>query len=146
MTRNEFVEALAARYLTTLAARDALCGYHAKTAWPNAVITDAAYDKQKVRVRAFYRSNVEVQANFAPAGSRRFTTTGLFYFEINAPANSDQSNKLLGDFAEVVAAAFRGVAEPNGVWYRDVTIQDQAPSAEWFRTRVGGKYSFDRIG
>lgn len=74
-----------------------------------------------------------------------FTTTGMLFVQIFAPASLKQAAIQGRALAMLARDAYRGITTPNGVWYRDVLIREMLPEPKWFPYRVSARYSFDEV-
>jgi len=62
------------------------------------------------------------QDTLGGAGKRQFLRTGIVLVTINTPSTSGLSGGYV--LAKVVTDAYEGVASPNGVWFRNVRINE----------------------
>jgi len=62
------------------------------------------------------------QDTLGGVGSRQFLRNGIVLVTINTPSTSGLSDAYV--LAKVVADAYEGVASPNGVWFRNVRINE----------------------
>ena len=67
-------------------------------------------------------------------GYRLFLRIGLITVTINTPSSSGLSEGY--NLAKVVADAYEGVTSPNGVWFRNVRINELGRDGAFFQTNV----------
>lgn len=67
-------------------------------------------------------------------GSSSFVRLGAIIVTINTPSTSGLSEGY--NLAKVVADAYEGVASPNGVWFRNVRINELGREGTFFQTNV----------
>ena len=67
-------------------------------------------------------------------GHRQFLRLGAVVVTINTPSSSGLSEGY--NLAKVVADAYEGVSSPNGVWFRNVRINELGREGTFFQTNV----------
>lgn len=67
-------------------------------------------------------------------GHRQFLRIGSIVVTINTPSSSGLSEGY--NLAKVVADAYEGVASPNGVWFRNIRINELGREGTFFQTNV----------
>ena len=67
-------------------------------------------------------------------GNRSFLRLGVVIVTINTPSGSGLSTAYA--LAKVVADAYEGVSSPNGVWFRNVRINELGRDGAFYRTNV----------
>ncbi len=67
-------------------------------------------------------------------GNRSFLRLGVVIVTINTPSGSGLSTAYA--LAKVVADAYEGVSSPNGVWFRNVRINELGRDGTFYRTNV----------
>lgn len=67
-------------------------------------------------------------------GSREFLRLGTIMVMINTPSSSGLSNGYV--LAKVVTDAFEGETSPNGVWFRDVRINEIGREGTFYKTNA----------
>lgn len=74
------------------------------------------------------------QDTLGGAGSRQFLRRGTILVGINTPSTSGLSEAY--QLAKVVADAYEGVASPNGVWFRNVRINENGRNGTFNQMNV----------
>lgn len=74
------------------------------------------------------------QGTLGGQGARTFERFGIIMVTINTPSASGLSSYL--SLAKVVADAYEGVSSPNGVWFRNVRINELGRFGAFFQTNV----------
>jgi len=74
------------------------------------------------------------QDTLGGAGNRSFLRLGVVIVTINTPSGSGLS--IAYALAKVVADAYEGVSSPNGVWFRNVRINELGRDGTFYRTNV----------
>lgn len=74
------------------------------------------------------------QASLGGVGGRDFERQGTAIAAIFAPIGKGLSESY--DLAKTVADAYEGVHSPNGVWFRNVRIQEIGRDGEFHQTQV----------
>jgi len=67
-------------------------------------------------------------------GNRSFLRLGTMIVTINTPSGSGLSTAYA--LAKVVADAYEGASSPNGVWFRDVRINELGRDGTFYQTNV----------
>lgn len=74
------------------------------------------------------------QDTLGGVGNRSFLRLGVVIVTINTPSGSGLSTAYT--LAKVVADAYEGVSSPNGVWFRNVRINELGRDGTFYRTNV----------
>lgn len=74
------------------------------------------------------------QDTLGGVGNRGFLRLGVVIVTINTPSGSGLSTAYA--LAKVVADAYEGVSSPNGVWFRNVRINELGRDGTFYRTNV----------
>ena len=74
------------------------------------------------------------QDTLGGVGNRSFLRLGVVIVTINTPSGSGLSTAYA--LAKVVADAYEGVSSPNGVWFRNVRINELGRDGAFYRTNV----------
>jgi hypothetical protein len=74
------------------------------------------------------------QDNLGGLGNRNFVRTGTAIASIFTPTGNGLSNSYL--LAKVVADAYEGKSSDNGVWFRDVRIQEIGRESQFYHLNV----------
>jgi len=74
------------------------------------------------------------QDTLGGVGNRSFLRLGVVIVTINTPSGSGLSTAYA--LAKVVADAYEGVSSPNGVWFRNVRINELGRDGTFYRTNV----------
>jgi hypothetical protein len=76
-------------------------------------------------------------------GTSRFERIGFLLVAIYTPQGSGLTNAY--SLAKIVADAFEGTASPNGVWFRNVRINEIGPDGDFFVTNVVVDFVYDEV-
>ena len=74
------------------------------------------------------------QDTLGGVGSRQFLRLGTMVVTINTPSSSGLSEGY--NLAKVVADAYEGISSPNGVWFRNVRINELGREGTFFQINV----------
>jgi len=74
------------------------------------------------------------QATLGGKGQRQFLRRGIVIIDLNTPSTSGLSQAY--QLAKVVADAYEGVSSPNGVWFRNVRINENGRNGTFNRLSV----------
>lgn len=74
------------------------------------------------------------QDSLGGRGNRLFLRLGIMIVTINTPSASGLSDAYA--LAKVVSDAYEGVSSPNGVWFRNVRINELGRDGSFFQTNV----------
>ena len=74
------------------------------------------------------------QDTLGGVGNRSFLRLGVVIVTINTPSGSGLSTAYA--LAKVVADAYENVSSPNGVWFRNVRINELGRDGAFYRTNV----------
>ncbi len=74
------------------------------------------------------------QDSLGGRGRRSFLRLGVAIITIHTPSGSGLSNAYA--LAKVVADAYEGVSSPNGVWFRNVRVNELGRFGTFFQTNV----------
>ncbi len=76
-------------------------------------------------------------------GVQRFDRDGLLTVQIFVPAGEGLSEA--HTLSKIVADAYEGVAGDNGIWFRNVRVNEIGPDGDWFQTNVLVDFTYDEI-
>lgn len=74
------------------------------------------------------------QDTLGGTGNRSFLRLGVCIITINTPSGSGLSEAY--PLAKVVSDAYEGVSSPNGVWFRNVRINELGRNGTFYQTNV----------
>jgi len=74
------------------------------------------------------------QDSLGGRGNRSFLRLGVLIITINTPSGSGLSEAYA--LAKVVADAYEGASSPNGVWFRNVRINELGRDGTFYQTNV----------
>lgn len=80
------------------------------------------------------------QASLGGVGGRDFERQGTAVAAIFVPIGKGLSESY--DIAKTVADAYEGVTSPNGVWFRNVRIQEIGRDGEFHQTQVLAEFEY----
>lgn len=78
-------------------------------------------------------------------GQKRYTESGLVFFQWFAPMSRGESSQEMPLLAELVRNAFRGVSTENKVWFRNARINELPIEAQFYRCNVVAEFEYDEI-
>lgn len=112
-----------------------------KEAWDstgyNLVYDNVREQKQALNVpwaMALVRHGFSNQSSLGGVGHRTFSRLGILVVTIHTPSSSGLSDAYI--LAKVVTDAFEGVSMPNGVWFRNVRINELGREDAFYQTNV----------
>ncbi len=76
-------------------------------------------------------------------GVKRFDRDGLLTVQIFVPAGEGLSEA--HTLSKIVADAYEGVAGNNGIWFRNVRVNEIGPDGDWFQTNILIDFTYDEI-
>lgn len=82
-----------------------------------------------------------VDGGAAALGNRIFEHAGLFTAQIYG-LKEDQGNQKLDALVKVVLDAFEGQYSANGVWFRNVRVNEEGPVRNWFQVNVIAEFLY----
>jgi hypothetical protein len=80
------------------------------------------------------------QASLGGVGNRDFERQGTAIAAVFVPIGKGLSESY--SLAKTVADAYEGVTSPNGVWFRNVRIQEIGRDGEFHQTQVLAEFSY----
>jgi len=83
------------------------------------------------------------QKTLGGVGSRTFERVGAIIVTINTPSTSGLSQGY--QLAKLVADAYEGISSPNGVWFREVRINESGREGTFNQFNVIIDFSYDEI-
>jgi len=138
LTRTEAVDSI----LSLFKAAWDTTGYEAK--YDNVACKSAPPDTQEPWARVVLRHTTSRQASLAgESGNRRFRRTGVLTIQVFEIAGNGLTG--LENTAIIVRDTFEGVTSPEGVIFRDVTINEVGPDGDFFQTNVVVSFEYDEI-
>lgn len=94
-------------------------------------------------VRFIIRHVGSEQKTMGPVGSRKFERTGFAVAQIFNPIGKGLSDSYIS--ATNVNDAYEGKTSPNGVWFRNVRINEIGKEGDFFQTNVVIEFTYDEI-
>lgn len=93
--------------------------------------------------RLSIKHNKRVQGTLAgPLGSR-FDQNGILVIEVYTPSGAGLTKAR--ELGTLLAAAYEAVSVPNGVWYRNVRVEEAAPDGFWAHINVIAEFQYDQV-
>jgi len=80
------------------------------------------------------------QSTLGGKGQRQFLRIGVVMIDLNTPSTSSLSGAY--QLAKVVADAYEGVSSPNGVWFRNVRINENGRNGSFNRITVVAEFEY----
>lgn len=76
-------------------------------------------------------------------GTQRFDRSGTLAVQIFVPTGEGLSEAFA--LAKIVADAYEGQSTTNGVWFRNVRVNEIGPDGDWFQVNVLVDFTYDEI-
>ena len=76
-------------------------------------------------------------------GTQRYDRLGLLLVQIFVPAGEGLSEA--HTLAKIVADAYEGASTSNGVWFRNVQVNEVGPDGDWYQVNVIIDFVYDEI-
>jgi len=76
-------------------------------------------------------------------GTQRFERKGVLAIQIFEPSGKGLSGAT--DLPKIVQDAYEGVRTANGVWFRDVVVNEIGVSGDFFQTNVVALFEYDEV-
>lgn len=89
---------------------------------------------------AVIRHAIGRQDTLGGVGNRSFLRGGTFIAGIYAHGGNGLS--IAYELARVSANAYEGKSSPNGVWFRDVRIQEIGRDGDWFQVNMLAEFEY----
>ena len=100
---------------------------------------------QKAWVRLTLQHTTGRQVSFGAPGSRRFERRGLIMLQVFVPTQSGQGLSEVETLATIALNSWEGKASPNGVWFRELRVEDVGEDGPWWNTNVMGSFVYDEV-
>ena len=99
---------------------------------------------QSAWARVTLRNILGNQASLTGAlATSRFDREGLLTVQVFVPAGEGLSEAY--QLAKIVADAYEGVASPNGVWFRNVRVNEIGEDGDFYQVNVLVDFSYSEI-
>jgi hypothetical protein len=85
------------------------------------------------------------QVSFGAPGGRRFERRGLMMVQLFVPTVHGRGLSDIEQLATVARNAWEGLSSPNGVWFRNIRVEDVGEDGPWWNTNVMGNFIYDEI-
>jgi hypothetical protein len=106
-------------------------------------------DGQKFWVLHSVQNVKEMQASLSDntglPGQKRYTSLGLVIIQFFMPKNVANAKSLGRTLAMIAKNAYRGKNTANGIWFKNVRINDLPTFEDWYRLNVIAEYSYDEL-
>lgn len=90
------------------------------------------------------RHTTAQQASLSGAlGTRRFERHGILTIQIFEPTGKGLSGAT--DLPKIIQDAYEGEETANGVWFRDVVLNEIGPDGDFFQTNIVASFEYDQI-
>lgn len=76
-------------------------------------------------------------------GTTRWTRFGILTVQLFVPSGEGLSEA--HTLGKLVTDAFEGVSTTNGVWFRNVRINEIGPDGEWYQVNVLVDFTYDEV-
>lgn len=87
-----------------------------------------------------------MKSGIAPDEKQRYTPAGLLFVQLFCPMGRANSFVIGRRLSMLVQDTFRGAQSPNGVWFRNVRINEIDPDSNAYRFNIVAEYEYDDIG
>ena len=77
-------------------------------------------------------------------GRRQFTRSGVITVQVFVPFGKDGLSEGYR-IGRLVAEAYEGESTDDGVWFRNVRINEVGPSDKWFQINVLADFQYDEV-
>lgn len=118
-----------------------------KTAWDTTghemfyeSVRDQREDDNTAWASSVIRHALGFQATLGGPSYRTFERQGVVIVSIYAPVGKGLQDSYA--LAKVIADAFEGKASPNGVWFKNITIQEIGRDGQFFQVNVLTEFSY----
>ena len=85
------------------------------------------------------------QQTLAPSPDRVFNRAGIITVQIFAPLNAEGGLLLLRQLCTIAKNAYEGISTSNGIWFRNVRIQEVGATKNWYQHNVLAEFTYDEI-
>lgn len=92
--------------------------------------------------RVVVRHTDSDQSSLGEANNRRFNRVGLVSVQVFTPAGA-RGLTLADQLGKMAVDAFEG-KEADGVWFRNVRLQEIGPDGPWFQYNVTASFTYDQ--
>lgn len=94
--------------------------------------------------RVVLRHSTARQASLSGAlGTQRYERKGILAIQIFEPPGKGLSGAT--DLPKIVQDAYEGVRTTNGVWFKDVVVNEVGVSGDFYQTNVIALFEYDEI-
>ena len=76
-------------------------------------------------------------------GTTRWNRTGFLTVQVFVPIGEGLSGA--HNLAKIIADAFEGASTPNGVWFRNVRVNEVGPDGDWYQVNVVVDFEYDEV-
>lgn len=126
-----------------------IVGYVPETRWWG-IEEPTLPDGSKFWCRVSVQSANETQACFSSyddtPNKKRYNCSGLVFVQIFCPKSNAKAAELGRSLAQIAKKAFRGKSTADGVWFRNVRINELAPENLFYRFNIIAEFEYDEIG
>lgn len=95
--------------------------------------------------RVTIRHGTSRQSTFGHTGARRFVRPGIVTVQVFSPISRGGGLTLAQNLAIIARDAFEGVGTADGIWFRNVRIQEIGLSGAWFQMNVTAEFEYDEM-
>jgi hypothetical protein len=136
-TTAEAIQAIAGRFHTAWQPKP----YQFEDVPPNAALAAIIKNGSAPWARIQIKHNTGEQVSIGGPGNRKFEHMGIVLIEVYAPSGDGmvQTRAL----ATVIRQAFEGISENNGVWYRNVRLNEVGASGYFSQANVIAEFSYE---
>lgn len=75
--------------------------------------------------------------------TQRYVREGTLFVQIFVPSGESLSEAY--SLAELVSTAYEGETTPNGVWFKNVRVNEVGPDGHWFQVNLLIDFTYDEI-
>lgn len=82
------------------------------------------------------------QSSMGETGNRNFEHAGIVTMQLFVPMEDDDGLGIMDQLIKVAVDAFEGECSTNGVWFRNVRVNEVGPDRPWFNVNVLADFEY----
>lgn len=75
-------------------------------------------------------------------GKHEYESVNMLFVQVFGPKKDGAAITKIRKIAQIAQNAYRSVAAGGEVWFRDATIREQPPEADWYQINVTVEYNY----
>lgn len=111
----------------------------------NNVVPDATKHWARVNIHTVLSKQTAFVGDTPSKTSRQHTTKGVLIIQLFSPLMGQTANRDQSLLAQMLLVALRNAETANGVWYRDVTINELTDDDKSGRRNVVANFEYDTL-